>query len=239
MNQWQLKWKETCEKYLQLTPREQYLVLLTGLVAIIFIIFYIFIDNQLINKDRLTQQITQFERNNETLKKSANEYQAALKTDPNIATNEKIAQCEKKLAAVDTKLLTLTSELISPTQMRQALLSLLKLEKGVTLLSFELIGAEPLLSKAELEPSSKNDEDSHDKLIADDESMAGINLYRHGIKITLSGSYFELRDYLLQLEQLSWKFFWQEFDLSVKDYPMNELSIEIYSLGSKEAFVGV
>ena len=44
-------------------------------------------------------------------------------------------------------------------------------------------------------------------------SVSNINLYRHGIKITLSGRYFELRDYLLQLEQLSWKFFWQEFDL--------------------------
>jgi MSHA biogenesis protein MshJ len=133
--------------------------------------------------------------------------------------------------------------------MRKALLELLKIEKGVTLLSFELIGAEPLLDETEL----KSNVDLETKKMADtaivysaaqesDEQRdydLGTNLYRHGIKITLSGSYFDLRDYLLQLEQLSWKFFWQEFDLKVTEHPMNELSIEIYSLGSKEAFVGV
>lgn len=246
MNQWQLKWQEYSETYPQLSPREQYLILLTGLVAIIFIIFYFFIDSPLADKKRLTKQITQYERNNDTLKNSAKAYQAALKEDPNKATKEKIEQFEKKLAKVDTKLLALTSELISPTQMRQALLALLKLEKGVSLLSFELVGAVPLLSEIEPKEASKNtfsateqSSNNASNQMQQEANTGTVNLYRHGIKITLSGRYFELRDYLLQLEQLSWKFFWQEFDLTVEEYPMNELSIEIYSLGSKEAFVGV
>ena len=236
MQQWQQQWQNYSEKYAQLSSREQYLIVLTGLVAIIFITFHLFIDSKLMENQRLTKQLVQFESQNKTLKISAREYQAALAKDPNKAIKDKITQFESKLAKVDTKLLTLTSELISPIQMRQALLELLKLEKGVSLLSFELVGAKPLLGDDDFEKSAelgveKNNEDG--------DKVSRMNLYRHGIKITLSGRYFELRDYLLQLEKLSWKFFWQEFDLEVTEYPMNKLSIEIYSLGSKEAFVGV
>jgi len=237
MQEWRLQWQNSSEKYLLLSPREQYLIVLTGLVAIIFITFHLFIDSKLIENQRLTKQVFTLENQNKTLKISANEYQVALKKDPNKAINEKINQFEQKLAKVDDKLLTLTSELISPTQMRQALLTLLKLEKGVSLLSFELLGAEPLLEIDNTDNSV--DSDVEQTARAEKNSNSGMNLYRHGIKITLSGRYFELRDYLQQLEQLSWKFFWQEFDLKVTEYPMNELSIEIYSLGTKEAFVGV
>ena len=64
-------------------------------------------------------------------------------------------------------------------------------------------------------------------------------LYRHAIKIKLSGSYFQLRDYLIQLESLSWKFFWQEFNYQLKEYPVSELEIEMYSLSTKREFIGV
>ncbi len=237
MQQWQQQWQTYSEKYGQLSPREQYLIILTGLVAIIFITFHLFIDSKLIESQRLNKQLVQFERQNKTLKISAKAYQAALTKDPNQAIREKITQFEKKVAKVDTKLLTLTSELISPIQMRQALLELLKLEQGISLLSFELLGAEPLLDQSDVEKTSRQGVEKANN--EEYENIAGMNLYRHGMKITLSGRYFELRDYLSQLEKLSWKFFWQEFDLKVTEYPMNTLSIEIYSLGSKEAFVGV
>ena len=256
MQQWQDKWQSYSEQYLKITPREQYLIILSGLVAVIFIVFYGFIDSKLIDTQRMTKQVAQLSTSNKSLKSSAQAYQVALAKDHNKVTRDNIAQLEKKLASIDGKLLTLTSELITPVQMRQALLGLLKLEKGVSLLSFELLGAQPLLSKAELSESddtelnkSKSSNTKSNKASfgknelttsqANNEQGLGLNLYRHGIKITLSGNYFELRNYLQQLEKLSWKFFWQEFDLEVKEYPMNELSIEIYSLGSKEAFVGV
>lgn len=243
MQQWRQQWQIYSDKYLQLSPREQYLIILTGLVAITFIIFHLFIDTKLLETNRLTQDLLQIENQSKTLTLSAKEYQAALAQDPNTAITAQIKQFEEKLAEVDTQLLTLTSQLISPTQMRQALLALLKLEKGVSLLSFELIGAQPLLDETNvsvtaqnlaeesIKPSSENSEGNN--------AISSMNLYRHGIKIKLSGRYFELRNYLSQLEQLSWKFFWQEFDLKVVEYPMSEVSIEIYSLGSKEAFVGV
>ena len=157
-----------------------------------------------------------------------------------------LSQYQAKLGDVDKKLLELTSDLIDPIQMRFALIKLLKLQKGVKLLSFEVLPANPV---------------TEDKVIADDENEteqtieknntstvktrdvqsqpAQLRLYRHGIKIKLQGQYFELKDYLTQLESLSWKFFWQEFDYQLKAYPVSELEIEIYSLSTSQEFIGV
>ena len=239
------QWQEYCDKYLALSMREQYLILLTGLVAVIFITFYLFIGTQMSHNKQSSQAITRLKISNESVKSSVTEMQAALQQDPNDAIRSKIAQYEAKLAKIDESLLTLTSELISPVQMRYALLDLLKLEQGVSLLSFELLGAQPLLSHDSLKgelgqtggqtPSVLTDNQSQLKA----ENPIGVNLYRHGFKIKLSGGYFELRNYLSRLEKLSWKFFWQEFNFKLTQYPNSELEIQMYSLGTKKEFVGV
>ena len=244
MNQ---KWQESSKNFLKLTIREQYLILLTGLVAVTFIIFYLFIDSKLTNNIKASKKITQLSSTNQTLKISVLELQAALNSDPNEDIRKKIAQYEAKLAKTDKKLLTLTSDFMSPIQMRYALLDLLKFEKGVSLLSFELLGVKPLLSKTTPKSDSSTKDDlasnsvpeSSEKQVDFDENATGLNLYRHGIKIKLSGRYFELRDYLTQLEKLQWKFFWKDFNFKLTEYPNSELEIEMYSLGTKKEFVGV
>ena len=243
------QWQEYCNRYLVLTPREQYLIILTGLVAIIFITFYLFIDAGIEENQRSTQQISQLRSTNQMLSVTNTEIMAALKRDPNDDIKNAIALYETKLAQVDEKLLTLTSDLISPVQMRYALLDLLKLEKNVSLLSFELLGAQPLLSNTPAKADTPTDQSAeltsetsatlNTATLEENKLPVGVNLYQHGIKIKLSGSYFDLQRYLSRLEQLSWKFFWQDFNFKLIEYPKSELEIQMYSLGTKKEFIGV
>ena len=139
------QWQNTSDKFLHLSSREQFLLLLTGLVAIFFIISYVFIDDKsarIITFDKQSRVMTS---GNKTLKFTIKEYQTALKKDANEDTVKQITRLKAKLAKIDEKLVHLTNELISPSEMREALLKLLKLEPGVSLLSFDLIGAKPLL----------------------------------------------------------------------------------------------
>lgn len=237
------QWQQYSDSFLQLTIREQYLILLTGLVAVIFCLFYFFIDENMIENTNNRQKIRQLEQATQRLTSTAAEYKRALKEDVNKATREQIAQLETKISKTDSKLLALTSELIDPIQMRYALLELLKVKPGVTLKSFELIGAQPLLTQTVLTQQAnsqyQDDQGDIENNLEQHVQESTLNLYRHGIKLKLSGSYFDLRDYLQQLEQLSWTFFWQDFSFTMTEYPMNEVEIEIYSLGTKEDFVGV
>lgn len=226
-------WQNYSDKFSQLTTREQYLVLLSGLVAIVLIGSYLFIDEKSTKIATFEKQSRVMKSGNQSLDYTINEFQSALTEDPNEDTVKEIAKLQGKLAGIDKELVHLTTELISPSEMRQALLRLLRLEPGVSLLSFELLGAKPLLDLSSVQANSalNNTLPSAKQL--------GLNLYKHGIKIKLTGKYFEIRNYLKQLEQLRWKFFWQDFEFTVKDYPQGEVEIIIYSLGLNKEFIGV
>ena len=226
-------WQDYSEKFLQITPREQMLILLTGLVLILFGLFNFVVEGQIIQIRAATKEFNSLQSSNNQAKTIITALETAVKKDPNKAINEKISQYKTKLASVDKQLLALTSDLIDPIQMRHALIEILQLDRGVKLASFELVGAVPVVLS---EPKENNGEETEELSTSDVESLA---LYRHGIRLTLSGSYFKLRDYLQHLEQLQWKFFWQEFNYQMKEYPTSELKIEIYSLSTMQEFIGV
>jgi MSHA biogenesis protein MshJ len=227
------QWQDYSDKFLQLTSREQFLLLLTGIVLIFFVISYTLIDDKSSKIASYNKQSKTMITGNKTVAFSIKEYEKALARDPDKDTLKQVAQIEAKLAKIDSQLVNLTTELISPVQMREALVKLLELEPGVSLLSFELIGAQPLLDL------NKDKSESTVTEAYPTSEQLGLNLYKHGIKIKLSGEYFQLRNYLRQLEHLSWKFFWQNFTFEVIEYPRSEVEITIYSLGLEKEFIGV
>jgi MSHA biogenesis protein MshJ len=229
------QWQDYGDKYLAITPREQYMVLITGLVAIIFIIHTFFIDDNSSKIDKFEKQIIQMSKANRSANSSITLLEDGLSKDPNSELNKQISQYKERLKKVDVNLLQLTSDLINPIQMRHALLQLLKTQKGISLQSFQVIPAQAI-TLASSKPAVKIKDISTAETDPNQEKLV---LYRHSIKIKLSGSYFQLRDYLTQLESLSWKFFWKEFNYQLKEYPVSELEIEMYSLSTKREFIGV
>jgi len=226
--------RQYSEKFLQITPREQYLVTLSGLVVIILLSFNLFIEPNLAAIERHNTVINENQGAVSSNEQTILLFEEALTKDPNQDINNKITQLESRLGEVDKELLALTSELIDPIQMRFALLDLLNLQKGVSLVSFQISPAQPLLiniDKANEQKSENNDTQA--KKISTD------GLYKHSITIKLSGKYFQLRDYLTSLEQLSWTFFWQDFDYQLQKYPVSELEVTLYSLSTKREFIGV
>lgn len=235
------QWQVYSEKFSNTSNREKYLIIATGLVGIIFVLYSLFIDVPMQRISQLNKQIVQTEQSNQNNIDSIAMFEQALSEDPNLALKRELVQYQTKLGEIDEKLLRLTSDLIDPIQMRHALIKLLKLQKGVKMLSFEVLPAVPVTkpkATADVEQVSTSLDDNAD-ISKNDEDAGQLRLYRHGIKIKLQGQYFQLREYLQQLEGLSWKFFWQEFDYQLKEYPVSELEVEIYSLSTAQEFIGV
>lgn len=230
------QWQQLSEKFLKLSSREMLLIFISGVVLFVMVPFTFMVEGNLVNTKENTRKIAKLTQSNKDLARSVDELSKALTLDPNQVIKEQIANLEQRLTKVDEQLLTLTEELINPIEMRQALIQLLKLQQGVSLLSFKVLPAEPLLFTAQKEPGS--DINGVSSTTVETEQFSS-GLYRHGIQIKLSGKYFQLRDYLQQLEDLPWKFFWHDFNYQLIEYPKSELNIEIYSLSTNQEFVGV
>lgn len=60
-------------------------------------------------------------------------------------------------------------------------------------------------------------------------------LYRHGIEVELSGAYFDLVQYLADLEKLPGRFLWGGADLQIRQYPEVRLTFQVYTLSSERS----
>ncbi|TRX52813.1 hypothetical protein [Thalassomonas sp. M1454] len=220
----QKQWFVLSEKFSKLTSREQYIILLSGVIIFFLLFNSLVFENNQTKTNRVKKSLTQLKSKNSTLTLELAKAQVQIAKNPNDELHQSIELYQQKLASMDKQLYSLTNELISPQEMRKALQNLLNLSK-VKIVSFESLPAETLLAQSAKEPSENNSEQ--------------IDLYRHSIRITLEGDFFQLRDYLKSVENMPWSFYWHEFDYSVSEYPNAQLNIEMYSLSTKKEFIGV
>ncbi|WP_111640413.1 type II secretion system protein GspM [Marinimicrobium alkaliphilum] len=70
-----------------------------------------------------------------------------------------------------------------------------------------------------------------------DEGSTGV--YQHSVALTLRGSYFEVLAFLQALEDLPWRFYWEQLEYAVETYPKAEVKVRVYTLSAEEGLLGV
>lgn len=224
----QKQWFVLSEKFSKLTSREQYIILLSGVIIFFLLFNSLVFDNNQTKTDRVNRSLSQLKSKSSKLTLELAKAQVQVAKNPNDELQQSIDLYQKKLKSMDTQLYSLTNELISPQEMRKALQNLLNIT-NVEIVSFESLPAEALLAQSASSTSKDKAQENKEQ----------IDLYRHSIRITLEGDFFQLRDYLKNVESMPWSFYWHEFDYSVNEYPKAQLNIEMYSLSTKKEFIGV
>ena len=136
------------------------------------------------------------------------------------AAQQRIAQLEQAVKAVDAKLDNATSGLVRPKQMPALLRDMLRSERHLKLVSLKTLPTVSLVNPDTLK---------------DGKAV----LYRHGLEITLEGRYQSILDYVTRLESQHWHFYWKSFALKSQDYPTNKVTLVIYTLGLDKEVLGV
>ena len=65
--------------------------------------------------------------------------------------------------------------------------------------------------------------------------QSGAQLYRHGLEMTLRGSYFDLMQYLSDLEKMPARLLWGPVELQVDKYPEVRLSVQVHTLSTQRS----
>jgi MSHA biogenesis protein MshJ len=65
--------------------------------------------------------------------------------------------------------------------------------------------------------------------------QGGGELYRHGLEMTLRGSYFDLMQYLSDLEKMPARLLWGGVELQVDKYPEVRLSMQVHTLSTQRS----
>ncbi len=185
--------------------------------------------------------------------------------DPNKEIKERIDAIEKQIEKIDIEIMQKTSELIPAQAMVDVLSDLLTQQRSLELVRMSNIQVDPIFDLEDSPDSGLENQDEHpdepqegdvqananpileatiasvaEQEAADDNLEEGeVLLYRHGVKIELLGSYWDIVRYLKKIEVMEWSFFWHMIDYEVLEYPTASVVLELHTLGYDKGWLGI
>ncbi|KGY11126.1 MSHA biogenesis protein MshJ [Vibrio tubiashii] len=211
-------WQQWCDKFVQLSAREKWLITLCGFVAIALGLFTFLVEPTLEQNKATTQRIAASKLNAQRLEADILLMTAKLRKDPDQELNQEYKQLMAESQELSTQLAAIVENLIAPSQMAQLLEQVLAESKGLHLVSLASMPAEPI--------------------VTNEAQSSSTGYYIHPVRLELTGQYFAIVNYLETLENLPVKYYWRSFHYSVEEYPSARLVLEVYTLGSRQEFIG-
>ncbi|NOJ25575.1 type II secretion system protein GspM [Vibrio coralliilyticus] len=211
-------WLQLNDKFQTLSLREKWLLTLCGLVVLSVMLLVWLIEPTVKANHALSGQLSSTKQTVQRLEGDILLATAKLNKDPNQNINLEYKKLLTESQQLSEQLAQIIENLISPSQMARLLEDVLAGTKGLKLVSLESMTAEPITGGA------------------DNQTRTGY--YLHPVRLELTGGYFSILTYLNALESLPVNYYWRSFSYTVEAYPTARLVLEVYTLGTRQEFIG-
>ena len=250
-----LNYWEQFSDYIQSREKRERVVLGLTIITIVYGImefgFALGINSE---KSRLEAEAASLLQNIETLQAEETVLLEAIKNDPNTQRRNEIKRLEALAESLDKQLSSLSVGLINASKFPEALRDVLSSNTRLKVIGMktlapielsltqttqmvpEITELDRAVAKAE---GITPEEASRQRLRVLQEQSSSIGVFKHSVIFELKGSYFEVVNYLEQLEHLPWKFYWESLDYQVDAYPKANIIIEVYTLSTEKGVIGV
>jgi MSHA biogenesis protein MshJ len=223
------RWERIAEKIDALSLRERGLVFFSLALVVLALLYSALIrpviEQQRIVARSLSQQESQIRVSNQQLGTMI----TARRDDPDTVNRRRLDELKRRIAEAQRQLALRQSTLIAADRMAGLLEDLVARNRNLELVDLKSlpptrVGAGPAAAK-QAEPAPER---------------AGEGaIFRHGVEITVQGGYFDLLDYVRQLERLPTQLLWGKVDLSVGQYPKVTMKLTLYTLSLDRAWLVV
>ncbi len=223
------------QRFDALSLRERIMVALAILAAIFFLLNVLLIGGWARQNTSMTATLAEQREESARMAEQLQGLRVQTAVSPDEQARTRVREIEKKIAAIDATLESASRQLVPPERMATLLEDLLKRNKRLQLISLTTLPAEALL---------------HEKPSAADTPQEGTapttgppadrpNIFKHGVELTLGGSYFDMLDYLAQIEALPWQMYWGQLTLDAHDYQHPVLKLTLYTLSLDKAWLKI
>lgn len=210
--------KQYAERVDHASLRERVLVFLATALILVYVLNAVLITPVRDEQRRLTVSIAQNERELRTIQGELQRLVRARASDPDVRNRERAAVLRAEIADLDGRIAEEQRRFTTPQRMRDVLEEMLQREKRLRLIDLKT------LPVADMSAS---------------QGQAGRRVFRHGVELTLAGSYLDLHAYLAALEGLSTQLYWGRAEMSVAQYPVATLKLTVYTLSFDQAWLVV
>jgi MSHA biogenesis protein MshJ len=156
----------------------------------------------------------------------------AYGNDPNEALRKRLGEVRAETARTSDELRTMQKGLVPPERIAPLLESILRANGRLKLVSLKTLPVTTLTDGAAPAPAAPAPAPANGTPPAPPPVVAKSPdlLYRHGVELTVRGSYLDMVDYMQALETLPTQLFWGKAQLEADEYPNVRLTLTLYTL---------
>jgi MSHA biogenesis protein MshJ len=202
-----------------LTLRSRILVFLLVALVTILIANALFIEPLRAKQRRLSTELAQQQKEMAVLQAELQRLAKATAVDPDAANRARLPALREDLRVLNARILEEQRRFTPPERMQRVLEELLEKNRGLTLVDLRTLPVVPIAGQRAAGGSA--------------------GMYRHGIELTVRGTYGELYQYLRALENLPHQLYWARAEVAVAAHPVLTLKLTVHTLSLDRAWLVV
>lgn len=138
--------------------------------------------------------------------------------DPDAANRRRQAALREEVSQLNARIAQEQKRFTTPERMRGVLEEMLERNKGLSLVDLKSLPSVPISPGKPGAPSAQG-------------------LFRHGVELTVRGSYADLYQYLRTLEQSPTQLYWGRAELAVGEHPSVTLKLVVFTVSFDRAWL--
>lgn len=224
-------WKKLADKIDGVSLRERALIFGAVAFMLVSLIMTMFLDPLLAQQKKMSAEVVQKQEKMKGILAEIDILLQAKKADAISPLRQRLEQIKRQIAEAEIYLQSRRERLVAPEKMGSLLEQVLKRNSRLQLISLQTLSAAPLIEKA-AKPGKERAVPVDAAIVPDKQ------VFRHGVRITVRGSYPDLLQYLTELEHLTAQMFWGEADMEAA-YPDVTLTLTLYTLSLDKTWLQI
>lgn len=203
-----------------------------GAVALVLMtLLQVFLVNPVLSRrNQLSAQIAQQDDETKAIQAQIQTLVRTNVSDQDALNRDRLKSLREQIAQLDRQFEQQQKQFVAPEKMAAMLESMIGKNRKLQLISLRNLpgtglspaaGAPTVAARGPARPNGARE------------------VFRHTVELSVSGSYFDLLDYLAALERMPQRVFWEGFELSTAQYPQSVLKLTIYTLSLEKSWLTV
>lgn len=221
-------WQRYAARFDALSVRERTMVFAAAVVAVLAFAYTVLIEPELQKQKRTAAAILQKHSEMRAFEVQVSRAVGGRAQDPDRAERERLAQLRADLARLESRIGAEERKFTAPAQMRGVVEGLLARNRNVALVEMKSLARRTISPNSKPAAAKPSDKPAAERLI-----------YRHGLELTVTGSYLDLLAYVRDLEEMPSQIYWGALELDALAYPKVSLKMTLYTLSLDPAWLSV
>jgi MSHA biogenesis protein MshJ len=214
-----------------MSQRERIMSFAASAALLVFAVHMLVIGPLLRKQELLRSQVIQQQNNIAGINEQITQKLQEAAADPDAPARARLAAVRDESGRLGESLRTMQKGLVAPERVAPLLESILRANGRLKMVSVRTLPVEPLSSIG-----AKKNADAAAPAAPEKTTKRDL-LFRHGVEVTVRGSYLDMVDYMTTLESLPTQLFWGKAQLDVEDYPSVRLTLTLYTLSLDEKWM--